>query len=124
MSECEARRLHVPAQPFPDSHHIIPRAWQAAWAPNGAVIIHSGDAKGLWHPQTVELCPNCHRRVHVAIQQMMRASVSADTPSLAWDAMNWRQTREREIAYQALTEWVAAGGSLTFLRDRRLFGIQ
>jgi hypothetical protein len=58
---CSLRKFHVPKVPAADSHHIIPQAWQHFHTPGK-----------LWDLRTVEVCPNCHRRVHEAIVKMMR----------------------------------------------------
>lgn len=127
VTTCSARRFHVPAAPFPDSHHVVPRAWQAFWRPSPPAGALEHLPLPLWHPETVEVCPNCHRRVHVAIQQLMKSKPDLVEDPLDYRRNAWglhRMNREQTIAYRALTAWAEVGGSLDALVRNRLFGIQ
>jgi hypothetical protein len=119
---CSLRRFHVPKTPATDSHHVIPQAWQHFYVPSGASPPMS---TGLWDGRTVEVCPNCHRKVHEAIVAMMKAS-TVEAALYARHAAfgNRRLTREQMVAYEALVRFKQAGGSLNELRSHRLFGAQ
>jgi hypothetical protein len=116
MMGCSLRKLHVPKAPAPDSHHIIPQAWQRFQVP---------ESMKLWDPRTVEVCPNCHRRVHEALVKMMRAGTTDDPLICKLAAFgSARLKREESVAYLGLTRFVAAGGSLGELRAHGLYGAQ
>jgi hypothetical protein len=120
---CSLRRFHVPKTPATDSHHVIPRAWQHFYAEQH---VRPGTTD-LWDKRTVEVCPNCHRRVHEAIVAMMRNGHDySESPLEARRAAfgGKRLTREQAIALEALARFRAAGGSLVALRSHRLFGAQ
>jgi hypothetical protein len=119
---CSLRRFHVPKPPATDSHHVIPQAWQHFFIPSGAT---PQATTGLWDSRTVEVCPNCHRRVHEAIVKMMKSS-TVEAALYARHAAfgNRRLTREQTVAYEALVRFKQAGGSLNELRSHRLFGAQ
>jgi hypothetical protein len=120
---CSLRKLHVPKAPAPDSHHIIPRAWQEFFAET--IIVESNPRPVLWDRRTVEVCPNCHRRIHVALVEMMKAARSDDPLALKKAAYGGRRlTREQAVAYTGLTRYSAAGGSLARLQDAKLYGAQ
>jgi hypothetical protein len=121
---CSLRRFHVPKTPATDSHHVIPQAWQHFYVPSGVATQAS---TGLWDARTVEVCPNCHRRVHEAIVAMMRNGQDySESPLEARRAAfgGRRLTREQIIAYEALLRFKKAGGSLVALRAHRLLGAQ
>jgi hypothetical protein len=121
---CSLRRLHVPAAPATDSHHVIPQAWQHFYQPRPDLAVANG---ALWDKRTVEVCPNCHRRVHEAIVAMMNNGHDySEDPLDAKKAAfgNRRLTREQAVAYDALTRFREAGGSLVALRSHRLYGAQ
>jgi hypothetical protein len=119
---CSLRKFHVPKAPATDSHHIVCQAWQHFYVPSG---VKENVTTGLWDNRTVEVCPNCHRRVHEAIVAMMKAS-TVEAPIYARRAAfgNRRLTREQTVAYEALVRFKQAGGSLNELRSHRLFGAQ
>lgn len=121
---CSLRRFHVPKTPATDSHHVIPQAWQHFYVPSGAA---PNASTGLWDARTVEVCPNCHRRVHEAIVAMMRNGHDySESPLEARRAAfgKKRLTREQAVAFEALARFRAAGGSLVALRAHRLYGAQ
>jgi hypothetical protein len=122
VTACSLRKFHVPKTPATDSHHVIPQAWQHFYAPRPELAVANG---ALWDKRTVEVCPNCHRRVHEAIVAMMKAS-TVEAPIYARRAAfgNRRLTREQTVAYEALVRFKQAGGSLNELRSHRLFGAQ
>jgi hypothetical protein len=121
VTACSLRKFHVPKPPATDSHHVIPQAWQHFYVPS----VPSRGERALWDKRTVEVCPNCHRRVHEAIVAMMKAS-TVEAPIYARRAAfgNRRLTREQTVAYEALVRFKQAGGSLNELRSHRLFGAQ
>jgi hypothetical protein len=119
---CSLRKLHVPAAPATDSHHVIPQAWQHFYVPRPELAAANGP---VWDTRTVEVCPNCHRRVHEEIVALMRAGRTDDPLEAKLRAFgNRRMSRERTVALQALTRFAEAGGSLMALRSHRLFGAQ
>jgi hypothetical protein len=122
VTACSLRKFHVPKTPATDSHHVIPQAWQHFYVPSG---VKENVTTGLWDSRTVEVCPNCHRKVHEAIVAMMKSS-TVEAALYARRAVfgNRRLTREQTIAYEALARFRAAGGSLVALRSHRLFGAQ
>lgn len=117
MAKCSIRALHIPPAPAPDSHHLIPQAWQRFWRPTTGV-------GAVWYPLLVEVCPNCHRRIHDEIVLMMKTQ--SKTPALAREAVygNKRLTREAAQAYRALVGWSEVGGDLEALYAARLWGQQ
>lgn len=102
---CTAYRLHRPAPPASDFHHVICQAWQRFWQPAGAT------PGALWDPRTIELCPNCHRGVHERIVALMHGKPAG-------------HDRLWPIAKLALDRFTAAGGSLDALRAAHEFGEQ
>jgi hypothetical protein len=121
---CSLRKFHVPKAPATDSHHVIPQAFQHFYVPSG---VKENVTTGLWDNRTVEVCPNCHRRVHEAIVAMMRNGHDySESPLEARRAAfgGKRLTREQAIALEALARFRAAGGSLVALRSHRLYGAQ
>jgi hypothetical protein len=128
MTVCSLARVHVPSQPNPDEHHVIPQAWQRFWTPHIAVSatrIVSDSGPDIWDARTVTVCPNHHRLVHQAIVAMMRAGTTEE-PAEAFKAAfgSNRTTKVRQTAYLALTRWVDAAGSLNALRTAKLWGEQ
>lgn len=112
---CEARRFHVPKALSTDDHHVIPQAWQRL-----------EDKHKLFAPQTVELCPTCHRNVHYWIVRLMKALALkySNDPLVAKKhiAGNKRLNREQKIAYDALTKYQASGRSLLALCEKGQWG--
>lgn len=128
MTSCSVRRFHAPAAPPPDSHHVIPRAWQVY---RQRQLIRDGVAdpmlspERLWDTRTVEACPNCHRRIHVALVAMMKATLSNDPLALRKAAFGGRRlNREQTIAYAGLCRFVEKSGSLRDLQAAKLYGEQ
>lgn len=115
---CTLRKFHIPKPPSSDHHHVIPQAWQRSYA--------QGTTLGLlWDRRTVECCPNCHRKIHEAIVQMMRSGHSEDPLDAKVSAFGKKRlTREQTVAYAALIRFREAGGSLVALRTHKLFGEQ
>lgn len=138
---CACGRRHSPAlrggAAGLDDHHIIPRAWQAAWRPAEFAApagTPSDVSLGLWDPETVELAPTCHRNVHIALAGMMRlahkigAELTPDAPSYALveraaRALVGRFGPEERIALLAVTTWESHGGEVAFLFEHKLWGI-
>lgn len=123
--KCSLARFHIPGQPLPDAHHVIPQAWQRFYRPTVRPVV-SNWALGLWHIETVLVCPNHHRLVHEALVALMRGSPGIEVPG---DAVSrvfgpLHLTRVRLVALDALSLWVQAGGSLQALRDAGLWGEQ
>jgi len=105
---CSARRSHAPAPLTIEQHHVIPRAWQAAYRPASAagLPLKSDD---LWDPRTVPLCPTCHRNVHYWIVRLMHGETV-------------RASGVTQIAALALRRFTQAGGDLDNLRVAGLWG--
>jgi hypothetical protein len=116
---CQAHRYHSPKPLYSEIHHVVPRAWQATWVPEGA--------HGLWAPQTIALCPTGHRNVHRVIHALMEAGVGSDDPQVAHDGYRDHGgprvgVKEWVIAFDALLAFRRAGGSLELLRAAGQFG--
>lgn len=116
---CVAHRYHQPVPRYLEEHHVVPRAWQAAWRPP--------DTPGtIWHPETVLVCRDGHGNIHYWIEQFMLHVRLDDTPEeAARRVLNRAQNvgrQEHVIARRALERWVSNGGSLTFLAERGLNG--
>ena len=135
---CSCGRRHSPAPRGTDDHHVIPRAWQAAWRPdplNAPPGTPSDVSLGLWDPETVELAPTCHRNVHVALAAMMRlaqrvgeelhpgAPTSAVVVERCAHLLAGRFGPEERIAVLAVHTWESHGGEVDFLLERKLYGI-
>jgi hypothetical protein len=113
---CELHRIHRPRALTVELHHVLPQAWQHYWTPGPKLPAPNR----LFDPRTVALCPTSHRNVHYWIVKLMRAAVSED-PLDAKKSLGGL-SREQAIAYDALTRWREAGGSLAGLRAAGLFG--
>ena len=94
---CDAHMFHRPKPIAQELHHVVPQAWQKFWRPDTGI--------GLWHPETVPLCPTGHRNVHLYIVAKMQAVASKDHIRIP-------NNKEAQIAQLALTIWIEAGGSL------------
>lgn len=97
FDKCVAHRYHWPKPLAQELHHVVPQAWQKFWQPELQT--------GLWHPETVALCPTGHRNVHRIIVAKMRALAGLDHIDIP-------KSKEAEIAQRALSIYIDAGGSL------------
>src|SRR4051794_24334408 len=79
---CALHKEHRPPALTTELHHVIPRAWQATWAPPTAPFPGTYAGQRLWDARTVELAPTCHRNVHALIVRVMHAAAraSSDAP--------------------------------------------
>lgn len=124
----ECHLSHSPAPLLLEKHHVIPQAWQQTWQPDGASYLRVADryeatgdsleAVRLWDPRTVVLAPTCHRNVHVWLVRMMQSAALLTDPEDVHKAnvlTSGRHPKEREIAYEAMTRWVDAGGMIRTL---------
>lgn len=98
-NSCVAHKVHYPRSVAQELHHVVPQAWQVFWKPS------TWTTKGLWHPETVALCPTGHRNVHHYIVAKMKAIAGQEHIKVP-------HSKEAEIAQEALSIWIAAGGSL------------
>lgn len=118
---CQAHGYHQPTPRYLEAHHVIPRAWQAAWRPPGETAV-------IWAPHTVLLCRSGHGNVHYWIERMMRQI--AMHPTL--DPMEASRTamaeqhdvgrQEHVIARQGLVDFAAVGGNLAELAAAGVWG--
>jgi hypothetical protein len=87
---CYLHKTHQPAHATSEEHHVIPRAWQHFWRPDGSgtmrlypdnPVTQRQIAMGwaaaaaelpLWDPRTVTCCPTGHRNVHFWIVAVMK----------------------------------------------------
>lgn len=106
--KCVLHRYHWPRPLRCELHHVIPRAWQLFWAPEGKL--------GLWAPRTTPLCPTGHRNLHIRMVALMRHAkeLGTDDPLEVWTSARLRG-RGAKLAGEALTDFAAAGGSLQAL---------
>lgn len=111
---CEAHRTHRPRNLTVEEHHIIPQAWQHLWIPQTPQAIIA--AAGLWHPETMTLCPTGHRNVHFWLVKYMKEGLNESIPSIN------RPTTEQTTAQDAMILFTHAGGSLAFLREQHAYG--
>lgn len=105
---CTLHRYHWPKPLRTELHHVVPRAWQLSWAPEGKL--------GLWAPETKAICPSGHRNVHIRMVELMRIADErrTDDPLEVWDAAKLRG-RAANMAHDALVLFALAGGSLQYL---------
>lgn len=112
---CILHRYHWPKPRRCELHHVLPRAWQLAWAPEGKL--------GLWAPETKALCPTGHRNVHMHMVELMRTAdaLGTDDYLAVWDEANLRG-RAAHMAHDALVLFSQAGGSLQYLVGENQLG--
>lgn len=122
-SVCEIHKSHSPRNLTLESHHIVPRAWQATWHP-------ADDQRILWAPRTIELCPTGHRNVHLILVELMKQAQVATAPD---DATRLEtathlvkqlhgQRAEFPLACQAPQLWISKGGQLMALFAAKQYG--
>jgi len=122
-----AYRHHPRPVCTPDWHHLLPREWQRAWIPSGAIVVTTSEYGPVWAPAGVYCTPTCHHNVHVGIVATVHAwtgDTAAETVTLvrqskgapALDDAEWK------AAGQALDLWMAAGGDPAFLQEHHLWG--
>ncbi len=129
MKACTARRFHRPTPLSVDEHHVVPQAWQRFWQPGDTRSMNQRvdsalgighDLPALWAPDTVTLCPTCHRNVHHHLVALMKLGAEHGHIG-AVEAYPARGT-EVTIAVQGMLRFVKRGGSLDDLRTARLYG--
>jgi hypothetical protein len=111
---CTAHTYHRPVNVTIEFHHVIPQAWQRVWTPATPppdAVPGRGDSGPLWDARKVPLCPTGHRNVHACIVALMHGT---EPPR--------QGGYELECAKLALSRFVAAGGSLDFLRENKQWG--
>jgi hypothetical protein len=123
---CSIHRAHHPSPLYTEIHHIIPRAWQAAWQPAGA------SAGKLWANETVPLCRTAHGNVHWILVAAMRAyqRSASDAPNRIDAAIHVAlreldvsaHVREMKVARDAMVRFSGAGGSLDALCEKGFYG--
>lgn len=126
---CSAHRSHHPIPTINELHHVVPRAWQATWAPNSPA---SGP---IWDPRTVVLCPTGHRNVHYWLVKLMHAiddQGASEEAALGQAVTRVRRdakaagqtihTAEFATSQLAILRWQEAGGSLATLTGAHQWG--
>lgn len=145
---CELHKVHKPRSHVQERHHIIPQAWQAFWFPDSHTAsverVHRfpsdeiGPARivegvripkpGLWHPDTITLCPTGHRNVHwwlVVLMRELSTQTSADVAQAARAVREvhiGRQPPEVALAIEGMALFRDAGGDLLALTRAKLWG--
>jgi hypothetical protein len=80
----------------------------------------------LWDPRTVPLCRTGHGNVHYWLTYMMHKwpSIKSNKLPPVGHFLNGEKfvRKEAGIAYLAIERWVAAGGDLMFLIDKKMYG--
>lgn len=121
---CSIHRYHRPRPLTTEQHHVVPRAWQRIWQPEG-------EERVLWLPKTVELCPTGHRSLHHILVEIMKAW--RDLPDDRTEAARLGEaedqikdlhghTREFPVAMLAPRMWIARGGMIATLVNRGQLG--
>lgn len=135
---CTIHKNHQP-RPWgsPDEHHLIPRAWQKAWAPTSAPFPKEVDGQALWDGRSVFVCPTGHRGIHYFLEQFTHTAKMM--PGLTESGQNDKgmlaqiiplihpkgsPPRELQQAFQGMVNWISAGGTLYFLVQNHLWGVQ
>lgn len=115
---CVAHRYHAPEPRYLEEHHVLPRAWQAAWQPPA---VPSGD---LWAPTTVLLCRTGHGNVHYWISRFMHEYDGSVERAVSRAILDQHGVGRQEhvIARRALDEFRDAGGDLAFLTYHGIWG--
>jgi hypothetical protein len=138
VRQCIVHPEHKPRPLKVHEHHILPVEWQQRWRPK--VDNFEGlPSAPLWAPQTIPVCGTGHDNVHAIIREITyelrvilqyerdlspeQAIKVADKRSLI--ALKKRcgvlpTSYERDVAKQAFTNWLAAGGDLFFLLTGKL----
>lgn len=114
---CQAHESHRPRPHVNEFHHVVPRAWQAFWQPP--------NARPLWAPHTVPLCPSGHRNVHWWLVRMMGVVINNDITEAAQEArrgVRGGPTSEQVIAVDGMRAFHEAGGDLQALKAAGLLG--
>lgn len=116
-TRCVAHNYHQPVPRYLEQHHVVPRAWQAAWKPEGQTA-------AIWHPETVLLCRTGHGNTHYWIERFVRAYRGdiANAVAVAMEDQESVGRAEHTIARRALETWQASGGDVEFLAERGLYG--
>jgi len=121
---CEIHSYHRPRHLLTESHHVLPRAWQAVWQP-------MREERNVWYPKTIELCPTGHGGVHHILVEIMREYEAQPKHAIeevrlqvaeAAVRARYRQHKEFPIACLAPRLWKSKGGLLDTLINRRQYG--
>lgn len=130
MTFCKIHRNHSPQPLSAESHHLIPRAWQALWHPDGHPHTHTVMPM-IWAPETIDLCPTGHRAVHEILVRIMRAYAPMNRNTALHPRLesarriasrDFGRRAEFPVAMDAVRLWTEHGGSLDLLVDRRRYG--
>jgi hypothetical protein len=146
VGTCLLHETHTPHPRYMEQHHVVPRAWQAAWHPadvelgahdeidmvGGTQYGTSGPATWplVWDNRTATLCRTGHGNVHWWLVLYMRALPTAwdDLSEVFMAVHRERQHQmgdnapERKLAQQAMLRWLEWGGDLVALRNQHLYG--
>lgn len=122
---CEIHKSHQPVPIATESHHVVPRAWQAVWRPEAAQHV-------VWAPTTIELCPTGHRAVHEILVAIMKCYGAYDrglpTQEARYDearkivGRQYGRRAEFPIAVLGIERWIGYGGALDLLVDHKQYG--
>lgn len=128
--KCAVHADHHPLPLYLEEHHVIPRAWQAAWAPSNT----TAGSDGIWDPRTEPLCRTGHGNVHFWIEAAMsRYAEHAGRESHSEAAIERAMSAAREahgapvgdehlVALEGMRRFHQAGGKLLDLANAGILG--
>lgn len=119
---CALHKSHSPETLTIEYHHVIPVAWQVFYQPPEPWPFPGYDPRSpLWDARTMPLCPTGHRNVHYLIAAMMKSPHGID-PEETRKAIAGHAGHTFDVAYEALTRFTEAGGSIATLAAAREWG--